>query len=697
MNVIILGLGSFGIDSLRRLQSSTAPGRLTLATLHPVEGAAGFSFRVAGGLTLIECPATVNDNRDHGAFLDWCASKFADRRSGIGPQTDRRAIVTIADRDDPSAIELGVGLARLLDSGLPERSNAGPIELTGIFRLPPGDTAFCDKSAYHRHFFVSESHPGNAADGMVAGEVAAVFASLLAEPSFDTALGDIMEVRRARAAGVGLAGLTHPIERLVTEESDRFIRELVNDGLLSGAGELFYRQAAEYLKRRDFTTAALRDAVVAVEEGAAADSLIIDIRRFAGTPLSSWLEKIDGHIDYLGRERLPRIIGRLQRNLDRLGETEAAALAAELDDLMTEPGALDKAERFLDRLRDRTAALAEDIESQAAAETGKLKDPGVFRADLVRRLKGHPDAVALAARGWLLVPLIYFFGLEFTRVLGAFPDGYINPAYLPSPFVSGAVAAVLAGIFIFVFFQRAEASLRDSRSHYIDSLVAGYKEAIDRAGWRLLAKWLSVAEVEEDAGEALHSWSGALFAEQNVLTELRKRYLRSLGKPGAAGREGAFDRDQPLFFPVEPPIRPRYKQGRYEREDEAARYAASHHREWRLLGEEQVAEALSGFARAGLTFVDDQTLDKSLLESTGDHEHVSELLDRLRHDSRPPPSPTSARSDPVVLAVLPGGRASPLAADPAFFKEAGVVDISRPHQLIYVQLAFVPAAEEDAA
>ncbi len=697
MNVIILGLGSFGIDSLRRLQSSTAPGRLTLATLHPVEGAAGFSFKSAGGLTHIECPVALNDNGDHGAFLDWCVGKFAARRSGAGTETARRAIVTIADRDDRSAIELGAELARLFNDGLQDTSKAGPIELTGIFRLPPGDAAFLDKSAYHRHFFVSESHPSDAAGEMGAGEVAAAFASLLTEPSFDTALGDIMEVRRARAAGVGLAGLTHPIERLIKEEAGRFIRELVNEGLLSGAGELFYRQADEYLKRRDFTAAALRDRVVAVEEGAAADSLTIDIRRFAGTPLSSWLEKIDGHIDYLGRERLPRIIGRLQRNLDRLGETEAAALAAELDDLMTEPGALDKAERFLDRLRDRTAALAEDIESRAAAETGKLKDPEVFRADLVRRLKGHPDAVALVARGWLLIPLTYFFGIEFTRVLRAFPDNYINPAYLPSPFVFGALAAALAGIFIFLYFQRAEASLRDSRSNYIDSLVAGYKEAVDRAGWRLLAEWLSAAEVEENAGEALHSWSGALFAEQDVLTELRKRYLRALGKPAAAGREGVFDRAQPPFFPVEPPIHPRYKQGRYEKEDESARYAVGHHREWRLLGEEQVAAALSDFARAGLTFVDEQTLDKSLLEATGDREHISELLDRLRRDSRPPPMPTSARSDSVVLAVLPGGRGSPLATDPAFFKEAGVVDISRPHQLIYVQLAFVPAAEEDAA
>ncbi len=677
--MIILGLGSFGVDSLRRLESSKPSDAVVMAALSTVDSAPGFSFQTVGGLTLVECPAGLKDTQTPDSFIDWCAGKFIELPDGAGTGTPRPAVVTIADREDPGAMELSAGLARLFNSST-DRLRVGPIEVTGIFRLPPQTAAFPDESIYHRHFFVSGSNQS---------DTAAAFASLLAEPSFDAALGDIMEVRRARSAGVGLAGLVHPIESLVEEESNRFIHELVNEGLLGGAGELFYRQADEYLKRREFFADALREVVVADDEGTAVDALIVEARQFAGVPLSSWVKKIDGHVDYIGRERLPRIIGRLQRNLDRLGESEAAALGSELDDLMAESGALDKAERFLERLGERTAALKDEVESRAATKPVELKDPEVFRADLIRRIKGHPEAVALAARSWLLIPLTYFFGVEFVRVLGAFPEGYINPAYLPPPPVFGAAAAILTGLFIFLFLRRAQASLRDSRSLYIESLVAQYREAVDRAGWRLLAEWLSGADVDEGEAEPVHSWSAALFAEQEALTGLRKLYLHALSRTPPTSRS--------FFSQVEPAVHPRYKRGRYDKEDESARYAAGHHREWRSLRGEELAAGLDDFARGGLTFVDEQTLDRSLLEADSDRESLAALFDQLRSDSRPPHPSSSARSEAVVLAALPGGRSSPLAADPTLLREAGVVDVSRPHQLIYVQLAFAPLTQEDAA
>ncbi len=688
MNVIILGLGSFGVDSLRRLESSKPSAAVVMAALSTVDSAPGFSFQTVGGLTLVECPAGLRDTQTPDSFIDWCAGKFIELPDRSGTGTPRPAVVTIADREDPGAMELSAGLARLFNSST-DRLRVGPIEATGIFRLPPQTAAFPDESIYHRHFFVSGSNQS---------DTAAAFASLLAEPSFGAALGDIMEVRRARSAGVGLAGLVHPIESLVEEESDRFIHELVNEGLLGGAGELFYRQADEYLKRREFFADALREVVVADDEGTAVDALIVETRQFAGVPLSSWVKKIDGHVDYIGRERLPRIIGRLQRNLDRLGESEAAALGSELDDLMAESGALDKTGRFLDRLGERTAALKDEVESRAATKPVELKDPEVFRTDLIRRIKGHPEAVALAARSWLLISLTYFFGVEFVRVLGAFPEGYINPAYLPPSPVFGAAAAILTGLFIFLFLRRAQASLRDSRSLYIESLVAQYRAAVDRAGWRLLAEWLSGADVDEGEAEPVHSWSAALLAEQEALTGLRKLYLHALsGVPPAAQDTSISQTPRPFFSLVEPAVHPRYKRGRYDKEDESVRYAAGHHREWRSLGGEELAAGLDDFARAGLTFVDEQTLDRSLLEAASDRESIAALFDQLRSDSRPPHPTSSARSEAVILAALPGGRSSPLAADPTLLREAGVVDVSRPHQLIYVQLAFAPLVQEDAA
>lgn len=704
---IILGLGDFGESCLSSpVQRRPGADGLRSAVLKGAAVSRGMSFRTLDSLTRIDFPGgegtrqSANENlrANSGSLIEWIEAQVESLVGASEGGDGRIRVFVVAKAEDPDASAVAVVLPELIRARMDGFIASWPISLSAFFLLPKGaaergEQVFSmleelrdGRPGYDQIFVVSGSNIGSLLEEEAAGELIMGFVDLMTEPRFEAVVAEIMDLSGADTAGFGLTGIVNPVELLADREVSRFGSELIKGGLLAGAGDTFQLTADEYLRAEGFTISGLKERLLVDGEGDLRERTIGGGAELSGLPLSLWADRIASYADYLGQDKVSRLIGRIEANLDALNREHTIALAAKLDDLMAESAALDKTESFVGRLDEKAAELREAAAAKAKADEEEPEDLAVFHEHLVERLKTFPSPLATAARAALLAPLIYFFFRDFSTVLAGFPDRYINPDYVPSPGVAGFAALMFTVTFLFFLYRRSESGLTRAVDLYMRAIEVKYRSALAKEAWTLLDRWLG------------RDWPDIIAAERENLRRVRKIYLKLA--QGAASQApvkigSGVSRSVQEVFGVESDLR--YKRGSYELQEEAERFASTHHRDWRTAGQADIDSALKTFCRRGLTYADQRSVDKLILERLPGAEQSAAFLDEMRRRSRP--FTTLAADFPAVveMAGIPGGRRSPLVIRTDLLRGAAVVETADPHKLAFAQLVCPVRFEELAA
>lgn len=707
---LVLGLGEFGTACLKKMKAGAALSapNWSLVSVRGVSISAGISLASEDGLASIGFPIGDGNRApfyhrfraDSESLVDWLKVEVErlGRAGASSTSPGRIKVLVVAKAEEIDGSAIAVALPELIKDQFDGFVANWPVTLAGFFLLPKGKStrgaqvfSFLEelrdgRRGYDHTFFISEANVGRLIGEDGAADLIAGFADLMTETRFDAAVAETMDVSGATAAGVGLTCLVHPVENLIADETARFARELVKNGILSGATDSFYRLADEYLRTEGFEAHALKDRLLMDEEGDIPDRLSIEAADLKGVPLSLWADRIAGDADYLAHERMPRLLGRMEANLADLSRRAETAVAARVDDLMTESAGVDKALRFVERLDERSAELREKAQAAAKIEADQVDNVSEFQENLVERLKNYPESIAVAARTLILAPVAYFFWREFVGVLANFPDQYINPAYVPP-----AVPAALAGLgftlaFMFLLYRRAEDGLDRAKDLYMSAIDRKYRGALERSGWMLLDRWLG------------GSWSELIAAEHRSLIRFKKEYLlavSALEKAASFYPADGVNRSVLAVFGRRSGLR--YKHGRYDIAGESERFAVGGHRHWRSTGADALRGSLEEFCRHGLSFADKRSVDTVVFDLMADKGKAAALMDDLRRRARPFTALSADYPAIIEVAAVPGGRQSLLVLETELFKEATVVTAARPHKLAFAQLVCPIKATDFAA
>ncbi len=713
---ILIGVGDFGADCLRRINAnfeSRPETSLSLVIEERRDDKPGSAFLFDGQIHKFILPKQPDNRaavfgalRTYGKELGgWLSDEAADltRRATGRRRRKKIAVFVIARAEDTAGSGLTAGLPLIFKEYL-DRSIANWAVVQFAFILVPrgrsrtGHNVFAllddleqRKTIYESVFLFSEAGAGNVMDEQGSIDTVGEFAGLMLEPDFGVAVDEILDVSGARFASFGVASIVHPVKDIVFQEYRRFAKELISDGLLAARDEPHYRLADEYVKQEDLNIDRLYGQLTAGREGNVFEQVSqgsLDLHRAAR---SAWPDRINAHEDYLREKKLPNLIKKLERNLMAIGEESKCSLSSRLDELMSESSALDKAAGFIDRLETRVEELKVQAGSREKEAQGREPDTAARKEQLVSRIQGMPGLAAIISRGFVVAMLMYFFALRFVDVLHNLPNRYLDERYLPADQPSAVAAAALTALFFWLLYRRDEQAVTRAKDGYLAAIATKCRIDLDARVYRLLGRWLG--------GPAPPSFLSRIESEREALVNVNKSYLKIGDQLAADGEPALESRARQSVFAAfgREDVDLRYKKARYDLGAESEQFAMYGHQNWRELRLTELRQRLEEYCLRGLTFIDQRSIDKLLLDLAPNREAMGHFLDDMRRHSQPMASLAAQAPPSAEIIGVAGGVQSPLIGRSDGLVRAAVVPINSTHRLALVQLACPIAIENLAA
>lgn len=719
---IFIGLGEFGSLCIKRLRQTwdVLPRQLvSLSITAPENLERGISFLSENDLAMALCPgagstraAIYRDFQTYSSPLESWLKQSATRMLSQSGESDngRIRVFIVCRAEETAASALAVAASELIKNSLTEFVANRAVSLHGFFLLPKGrsqkgaqvfsllNEIRIGVSGYDKVWLVSEANAGGLIDLEGSTDLISEFAGLLLEPDFDTAVGEVLDVIGADVASFGIASVVHPVGRIVADESARFARELINTGLLGSGDEPFYRLADEYVKSERLNMENLYSKLIADPEGTMLDRVDIDPLVLTDVPLAFWPDRIAGYNVFLGRDRLPRLIEKMEKNLNRASEEITATLRAKIDELMSETSALEKTRHFIDRLSERAVDLKSRVERANEEVMDKLPDLAAYHDDLVKQIQNLPGPAAVASRALMLVVILFFFTGKFIEALSMFPSRFLDPKYIPPALPTAVAVALACAIFAWLIYRRAENRLYVARDRYLKAIGDKYRLTLSHRAFQTLNWWLGGAAFDELAERDLPSFKEIIANEQLAVVRINRFYLQINDKLSAKQigiSETKIRRSVFSAFGREANLR--YKKGRYNLVDETQRFTVIGHEDWRNLHLSELNRRLDEFCRRGLDFVDNRNLDRLFLDFGRRRQVMAGVIEELRRSAQPYIAVSTALPRAAELVGVAGGLRSALVAQAALTGQAAVVPIWSPHRMAFVQLVCPIAIEKLAA
>ncbi|MDP1809011.1 MAG: hypothetical protein Q8L35_05675, partial [Actinomycetota bacterium] len=720
---ILIGLGEFGSDCVKRLQQTVdvAPEQLVALSLKAPESlSAGISLLNDEGFAVALSPGAggtragiYEDFHTYSApFEKWLrqsATKLLSQSGLTGPGGRIRVFI-VCRAEEVGASALAVAACESIKSSLTEFISNCAVSLHGFFLLPKGrcrngpqvfsmlNEINIGRSGYDKVWLVSEANAGGLIGIQGSVDLISEFAGLMLEPDFDAAVEEVLDVTGADIASFGITSVVHPVGRIVADESARFARELISSGLLYSGDEPFYRLADEYIKSERLNVDSLYGRLIADREGKVLDQVDPDSLALIAVPLAFWPDRIASYNAWLGHDRVPGLIEKLEKNLAVTSAEITATLKAKVDELMSEPSALEKTRHFIDRLAEKADELKSRVEQAKEEVMGRLPDLAGYHDDLVKQIQNRPGPAAAAGRGLLLIVIIFFFTVKFVQILRALPDQYLDPGYIPAARPTAVLAAVATAAFIWLIYRRAENRLYSARDRYLGAIGEKYGLTLSYHAFQVLSWWLGGTGSDELGERGLPSFKEIITNEQGAVVRINRFYLQISDKLKAKRIEiGETRVRRSVFSAFGQEADLRYKKGRYNLNDETQQFTAAGHQGWRDLQLTELNRRLDEFCRRGLDFVDNRSLDRLFLDFGQRRQVMSGVIEDLRRSSQPYIAVSSGLPRTTELVGLSGGTQSALVAQDALIGPAAVVPIWSPHRLAFVQLVSPITIEQLAA
>lgn len=602
-----------------------------------------------------------------------------------------------AEELDGSA--LSIALPEIVRGALNGFVSNWKIVVTGFILLPKGRCAQgpqvfallkelqADKNNYDHMFLVTDANAGGLIDVEGSVDLISEFAGLLLEPDFADAVTDILAITDSRIASFGVTSVIHPANRIIADESARFTGELINSALLSSGGESFYSLADEYAKKENLSVASLHRSLMADSDGELLDRIDIDPLMLSNIPLGNWPDRIASYDAFFGQERIGVLINKVEENLAARSAEALARLRGKIDELMSEPLALDKTSHFISRLSEKVDEVRVQAEQAKQELMEHAPDMEKYHDNLVKRVKYLPGALAIASRAALLGVLIFFFTLQFIVILREIPNRYIDPQYIPPATPTAILAALVLLTLAWLVYRRADHELYKSRDQYISAVRQKYRLAVDRHALQILGWWLGDKAVDEMGQRRLISFKDIIKEEQTAVMKINKYYLQindDLKSPALDLSETRIRRSVYSAFGRQANLR--YKKGRYNLADEAQLFTVFGHSDWRNLQLDELSQRLKDFCRQGLAFVDNRSLDRLFLDFSHHQRDMLAVIEDIRRSSQPYIAISTGIPKITELVGISGGSQSALASIPPVAGQAAIVPIWSPHRMTFVQL-----------
>lgn len=710
---ILIGLGQFGSSCLSHLLHNfdVLPQQVAALSIKADENVKeGISFLSDHGNSVALTPGfqgtrfgiSQDCQRHEGDLRKW----LIDAASGLLARpylNERDAVIKVnifgrAEEIDGSA--LSIVFPEIARQALNGFVSNWKIVVNGFIllpkgRCPQGAQVFAmlkelqaDKINYDHVFLVTDANAGGVIDVEGSVDLISEFAGLLIEPDFSDAVTDILAITGSKIASFGITSVVHPANRIIADESARFSGELINSALLSSGGESFYSLADEYAKRERLNVVSLHKSLMADSEGELVDRIDIDPLMLSNIPLGHWPDRIASYDAFFGQERIGVLINKVEENLAARSSETLARLRGKIDELMSEPLALDKTSHFISRLSEKVDEVRVQAEQAKQEIMEHAPDMEKHHDNLVKRIKYLPGALAVASRAALLGVLIFFFTLQFTVILRDIPDRYIDPQYVPPATPTAILATGVLLMLSWLVYRRADHELYKARDHYISAVRQKYRLAVDRHSLQILGWWLGDKAVDEMGERRLVSFKDIIKEEQVAVMKINKYYLQindDLKSPALDISETRIRRSVYSAFGREANLR--YKKGRYNLADEAQLFTVLGHSDWRNLQLDELSQRLKDFCRQGLTFVDNRSLDRLFHDfSRHERDNMMTVIEDIRRSSQPYIAMTTGIPKITELVGISGGSQSALALIRPVAGQAAVVPIWSPHRMTFVQL-----------
>ncbi len=544
-----------------------------------------------------------------------------------------------------------------------------------------------DNTNYNHVFLVTDANAGGLIDVEGSADLISEFAGLLLEPDFADAVTDILAITDSKIASFGVTSVVHPANRIIADESARFTGELINSALLSSGGESFYCLADEYAKRERLNVFNLHRSLMADTEGELVDRIDIDPLMLSNIPLRNWPDRIASYDAFFGQERIGVLINKIEENLAAKSAETLARLKGRIDELMSEPLALDKTSHFISRLSEKVDEVRVQAEQAKQEIMEHAPDMEKYHDSLVKRIKYLPGALAVASRAALLGVLIFFFTLKFIVILRDIPNRYIDPQYVPPATPTAVLATGGLLILAWLVYKRADHELYKARDLYISAVRQKYRLAVDRHALQILGWWLGDKAVDEMGQRRLTSFKDVIKEEQAAVMKINKYYLQindDLKAPRADISETRVRRSVYSAFGRQADLK--YKKGRYNLADEAQLFTVLGHSNWRNLQLNELSQRLKDFCRQGLAFVDNRSLDRLFHDFSRHQRDMMIVIEDIRRSSQPYIAMSTGIPKITELVGISGGSQSALASIPPVAGQAAIVPIWSPHRMTFVQL-----------
>ncbi len=720
---VLIGLGEFGSSCLNhmRLTMDSSPRQLAALSIRASkELSEGITFLSEKENLIALTPgafgtrsAIFKDFFTHSSALnEWltqtATGMLAQGASGTSDNSIQVFIIGRSEDVDGSALAVAVPeFVKDVLSGFMSNWN---VMVNGFILLPKGRSTkgsqvcallnelSANETSYNHLFLVADANADGLLDRQASIDLISEFTGLLLEPDFVGAVTDILDITQSRFASFGVTSVVHPANRIINDESARFSGELINSALLSGGGESFYRLADEHLKRERLNPIVLHKRLTSDSDGELVDKIDIDPLILTNVPLGLWPDRIASYDAYFGQERITGLLEKVEDNLSNLAADSTGRLHAKVDELMSEPLALDKTTHFINRLSERVDEIKLEAEQMKEEIIGQTPDTGKYYDDLVKRIKYLPSTLAIVGRVVLLSVLIFYFTLRFTFVLSELPDEYLDPKFVPPAlptalFVTGILIALA-----YLTYKRADHEMHKARDSYINAVRQKYRLNVSRHAFQVLGWWLGEKDLDSTGERHFVSFKEAVSNEKAAVLKVNKFYLKisdDLKKPPENIEETQIRRSVFSAFGQESDLR--YKKGRYNLSDEAQHFAVSGHLDWRNLQQNELSQRLKDFCREGLTFVDNRTLDRLFFDFSRHKSEMKTVVEDLRRSSQPYIAMSSGIPRITELVGISGGPQSALASLPSIAGQAAIVPIWSPHRMAFVQLVCPIAVEQLSA
>ena len=709
---IVIGLGAFGSACLNCLHQNfeVLPDRMSaLAMRGEPDLVAGISWLTEGAVDTALTPgagvtraSVFNDFLEHrDSFETWLKKTAAGllAKPDRGLQTGRIRVFMIARAEETDASALAVAGADVIKAALSGYISNWNITLQGFILLPKGrcrhgaqvyallNELKTGEYGYDQVFFVSEGNAGGLIDQEGSADLISEFVGLMLEPDFAVAVADILHVTRADSASFGLTSVVHPVKRLIADESARFSRELINTGLLSAGDAPFYRLADEYIKSERLTVDALFGKLTTDTDGVVMDKIDIDSLMLTNVPMGFWPDRIASYSGFLGRERVPGLINKVEINLAGLSAEIGAGLRAKVDELMSEPLALEKTREFIVRLSEKADELKANAERARQEVTSRVPDLAAYHDALVERIQNLPSLSAVAGRTFLMTTLIFFFTLRFIDILRGLPDQYFDPRYLPPPVPAAVLACLITVISAWLIYRRAEHGLFQTREAYQHAVGVKYRLALKHHAFQVLSWWLGGSGLDELAERGLTSFKSIVANEQAAVVRINRLYLQINDQLKAETVDIGDNRvRRSVFSAFGQEADLRYKKGRYNLADETEQFTVFGHTGWRSLELTELHGRLTEFCRRGLDFIDNRSLDSLFVDFSGKRHVSTGVIEEMRRAAQPYIAVAGGLPHVIELVGVAGGSQSALATQVSWAGQASIVPILSPHRLSFVQI-----------